>query len=87
MSHWNLRVVFHDNDTYPFYGVHEVFYNDDNSIYGYTEDPISIRGENVDEIIKYLEMVLKDIKKNVILIESEVEFIDKEEGLVYDNQN
>lgn len=76
MSHWNCRIICHDKDEYPWYGVHEVFYNNDGSIYGYTESAIDITGDTEKEVKKYARMIMRDINKSPILIESEIVIAD-----------
>lgn len=72
MSTWNMRIIYHDKDEHPWYGVHEVFYNEDKSIWSYTLDAVDITGETEEELKKYLGMVVNDINRAPILIESEI---------------
>ena len=76
MSHWNHRVVREtvDDGSY-WYSVREVFYNDDGSIYCYTEKPVRIDGQSIDAIKEYLRWVL-DCLDTPVLIDGEVEFKD-----------
>lgn len=76
MSHWNHRVVKEKLlDGTDFYSVREVFYNDDGSIYAYTEEPVRIHGESIDDLREYTQWVLDCLDKP-ILIDGEVEFVD-----------
>lgn len=79
MSYWNLRVV---KETLPdgedFYSVREVFYNDDDTIYAYTEDPVDISGGSIEELREYTKWILNCLDKP-ILIDNEVEFVEKKE--------
>ena len=63
MTSWNHRVikrVHHLKNYYPdteidnwdedSFGVHEVFYNDDGVIDGWTESPVDPHGETLDEL-------------------------------------
>jgi hypothetical protein len=88
MSHWNHRVVKEVlKDGEEWYTVREVFYNDDDTIYAYTDDPVDICGESVDEIRKYLQWCL-DCLDNPILVDGEVEFVEPpwlgDDGKEYD---
>jgi hypothetical protein len=86
MSHWNHRVVKKVwNKGTPAeeesFGVHEVFYNADNSINSYMVEPIDLSAESIPALREYLEWCLKALD-NPILVDGEVEFttvIDKEE--------
>ena len=77
---WNYRII-KDGETY---GLYEVFYNDDGEISFHSENPDTI-GESVDDIIKSLELMLRDAKKhqgsdkmdNILVLEKdEIEFKD-----------
>ena len=72
MSHWNIRIIYHDKGELPWYGVHEVYYDDNENIYTYATEAESITGETIDEVKEYLEMIQKDINNSPILIESEI---------------
>ena len=80
MSHWNHRVIkkVYNNGEIQL-GIHEVFYNDDGSIYGYTEDPTQASVSDMDEstllddLREYIQWMLNCIDKP-ILIDGEVEF-------------
>ncbi len=80
MSHWNHRVL---RETLPngeyYYSIHEVFYNDDGSIYAYTKDPIDVGGESIKDIRQTLNWIRKCLK-NPVLIAEDVVFVNKEES-------
>jgi len=73
---WNNRIVKHKKDDAVWYSVHEVFYNDNGGISGYTEDPITILGETEEDVKSQLEMIMKDIEKHEVIDASTVEFED-----------
>ena len=75
---WNHRVVKEvlDNGD-EWFTVREVFYNDDGSIFAYTEEPADVCGESIDEIREYLQWCLNCLDKP-ILEEGKVEFIYKD---------
>ena len=76
MSHWNHRVVKQVlDDGTDWFSVREVFYNDDNSIYAYTEEPVDISGETIEGLREYLNWCLKSLDIPV-LIDGEVKFVD-----------
>ena len=79
MSYWNHRVVREKlEDGNNWYSVREVFYNDDDTIYAYTQEPIDISGESIKELKEYVQWILDCLDKD-ILIDGEVEFIDQDE--------
>ena len=74
---WNNRIVKHERDGTVYYSVHEVFYKEDGGIYGYTEDPITILGETVEDVKSQLEMIMTDIEKHEVIDASLVKFEDR----------
>lgn len=77
MSHWNYRVMLtKDKENLEnYFGIKEVYYNDDNSIMAISENPISPFGETLEELTNDLEKFQKALKLPV-LIESEIKFVD-----------
>ena len=73
---WNNRIIKHEKDGTTWYSVHEVFYNEDGSIYAHTEDPITIVGETKLDTIGQVQQILRDIKDTPVLVASEIEFKD-----------
>ena len=73
---WNNRIVKHEKDDITWYGVHEVFYHENGGINGYTEEPIVILGETVEDVKSQLEMIMKDIEKHEGIDASTVKFED-----------
>jgi len=70
---WNYRIIHHDKADYPDYAIHEVFYDKDGKVESWTSNPIDPSGESKAEVIRVLEMMIKDIKKAPILTESKLE--------------
>jgi len=71
---WNYRIIHHDDHEHPYYGLHEVYYyENDNSISTWTVDA-TVVGDDADEIISSLKMMLKDAESKPILVHS---FINK----------
>ncbi len=51
MSYWNYRVVRHSPEQGEiYYGIHEVYYNEDGSIWVLTESPVDVHGEYVEDL-------------------------------------
>jgi len=80
MSTWNHRVI---KRTYPrettedevLYGIYEVYYNEDGSIYGHTEDPVNVMEYSTDELLDTLERMMRCLGKPV-LVHGEIEFVE-----------
>lgn len=70
---WNYRIVYHNKADYPEYAIHEVFYGKDGKVESWTSNPIDPSGESKTDVIGILEMMLKDVKKKPVLIESKLE--------------
>lgn len=76
MSHWNHRVIkkiYEDGE--EEYGIHEVFYNTDGTIFGYTQEPVRVACESIDALREYLQWMVNCLDKD-ILVDGEVEFVD-----------
>ncbi len=76
MSHWNHRVVkkTYENGEEAF-GIHEVFYNEDGTIYSYTKDPVDASCESLEALREYIQWMTDCLDKE-ILVDGEVEFVD-----------
>ena len=74
---WNNRIIKHEKGGATWYSVHEVFYNEDGSIYAHTDDPITIVGETEEEAVEQAEQILRDIKDKPVLVASELDMMGK----------
>lgn len=80
MPYWNLRVIEQpEGDTNPF-SVHEVYYNDDGSIYAYGERPAALSGESIEELRKYCQKILDCLEKPPLVM-GEIAFVDFVSGV------
>ena len=74
---WNYRIIYHDDDEHPYYGLHEVFYSKKGKIKFWTERADVVgegnKDEGVGEIISALKMMLHDTKYRAILIHSKID--------------
>ncbi len=77
MGYWNCRVIKRTVNNETLYGIHEVFYNNDGSIYAYTSEPIQVQCESLEDLREYIQWMLNCIDKEV-LVDGEVEFVDKQ---------
>lgn len=67
--HWNHRVVKNvTDDGGVWYTIREVFWNDreETSIYGYTQEPVTICGESMEELREYLHWCLDCLGRPVL---------------------
>ena len=68
---WNYQIIHHDDDDYnPYFGLHEIYYDDDGSM-SWTEEP-TVVGDDTEEIISSLKMMLKEAENSPVLIHSEI---------------
>lgn len=61
---WDYRVIKHDTDKDVIYRVHEVFYDENKNIEGFTEKAVSPQGESLNELISDLKSMIGDAKKS-----------------------
>lgn len=69
---WNYRIVHVPNEWGEVeYGIYEVFYEDDKSPWLRTERPIDFVADTPEDLIRILQMALKDAQKYRVLEDSE----------------
>lgn len=83
--HWNHR-VFEKTDYFgeKYFEIHEVYYNDDGTINGFTVNPIAPMGISVDDLKWALAHMIKCLD-NPILRENDIECINYEDGDFYED--
>ncbi len=69
MSHWNYRVVRSDGH----YAVHEVFYRDDGSVEAWTEVPVALSAETLDDLRAELQSYAAALDRPPIEAETNLE--------------
>lgn len=72
---WRYQIINTGTRENPFYGVHEVYFNEKTGkTISWTEDPVALDNYgNPEELRNDLEKILSDIKKQPVLLESELE--------------
>lgn len=65
---WNYR-AFEEDD---FITVHEVYYNKDGTIHGWTEQAIRVGGDSVQDIQNMLKVISHDLSKLPVIKVSEL---------------
>ena len=75
MAHWEYRIGFKrhviNGEEEREYGLAEAYYNDKGDIWLTTERFIEPSGETKEELIENLEMMLKDAKKDALVLDLE----------------
>lgn len=67
MATWNYRLMKHENDKGEvFYGVHEVYYDENGDIEGWSEESVSPVKESVDELKEELERMMMSFEKEML---------------------
>ncbi len=70
---WHYQAIKHEVGTdREWIGIHEVYRNKDGNIWGISEDPERICGEDMDSIIWTLNQIIKDIDHYPILNDNEI---------------
>ncbi|HYT44747.1 MAG TPA: hypothetical protein VEP90_20635 [Methylomirabilota bacterium] len=76
MSYWDHRVLRKntgDPNEPEAYQIHEVYYNDNGEVRGWTEDPVQPYGETFEELRSECEMFLSATLKSVLDLKELVE--------------
>lgn len=79
MSHWNYRVIrkYHEESDSSTYQIHEVYYDDENMIEGWTQSPVEPMGESLAELRNDIQYFIKAFQKPVLteIIKNEKEVL------------
>ena len=67
MSFWHYQLMYHKYDepilgVEGYYAVHEYYPMDDGD--GWTENPVTVDGNSIEDVKKMLLLILKDIDKH-----------------------
>jgi len=68
MSHWHYQLMRHklarpnEVDGEHYYAIHELYEMDDGP--AWTDEPIQVTGESVEDVQRALMLMLKDIEKH-----------------------
>lgn len=63
---WNYRIVKHVTGGTEWFGIHEVYYDDDGKPRAMTEEPVRMDAETVDDLIHAIEHVLDDARNHPV---------------------
>jgi len=62
-NHWHYQLMRHqDNFGEEYYAIHEYFHMDDGD--AWTENPVTVTGESIEDVKKSLMLMLGDIDKH-----------------------
>lgn len=64
---WNYRLVRQRKKGETFYAVHEAYYDDAGKVWAVTQDPSPACGDNRDEVLSALSMMMRDILRAPVL--------------------
>ncbi len=69
MSHWNYRVIrkYHEESDSSTYHIHEVYYDDENIIEGWTQSPVEPIGESLVELRNDIQYFSKAFQKPALI--------------------
>ncbi len=59
-----MRRLGRDGD--PYYGIHEVYYDDSGKVEGYTDDAVSPFGETEEELRRDIERMMRAFQHPVL---------------------
>jgi hypothetical protein len=62
MSKWHYQLMKRNFDGVDNYAIHEYYQLDHGD--GWSNDPVSIDGESIEDVKKMLQMMLNDIEKH-----------------------
>ena len=68
---WNHRVMKSKDGDDDYYQIHEVYYDKEGKVDGYTARGTSPCGNSLQELKEDLERMLKSLDKEVLIYESE----------------
>lgn len=68
---WNYRIIHHDTDAEPWYGLHEVYYDGDGSVMAWTKDAARFSAYTLQGVQESLLWARGDARKRPVLLESQ----------------
>jgi hypothetical protein len=76
MSYWNYRIIFKPDPVNPdregSYEIHEVYYDDNDKIDGWTVDAIASFGETIEDLNDDLKYMLEALDRPVLMEQTSV---------------
>jgi len=66
---WNHRVMKHKDGEDDFFQIHEVYYDKNGKVDGYTANGTSAGGNSLDELRSELQRMIDSLDKDVLIYE------------------
>lgn len=63
---WNHRLMKMKDGDEDFYQIHEVYYDENGKIQGYTKNGVTVGGNSVKEVRWVLEKMLETLDKDIL---------------------
>ena len=57
---WHLGIMKHKHERGDYYAVHEIFLCKHGKVFGWTQEPMDITGETIEDLLGYIDMISKD---------------------------
>lgn len=69
-TYWNYRIIYHNNPSMKWFGIHEVHYTDD-VLDSWVADPIYLTGETIEELHETHELIGRAFTRPVLYIKGD----------------
>lgn len=76
IAYWNYKVIKNENYEDDF-SLHKVYYDLNGNIKAYTKDPVEVRGNDKNDLMKSIRNMLDGINKFPVLTMSELKKLIK----------
>lgn len=63
---WNYRVIYHGKPGDVWFGIYEVYYEDDGTVACWTTEPVGIVGDDMDELRRSYDLIAEAFKMPVL---------------------
>ena len=63
---WNYRVMKSKDGEDDWYQIHEVYYDEDNNVNGWTKNGATVGGNTIDEVRSSLKLMLASLNKEAL---------------------
>ena len=63
---WNYRVMKSKDGEDDWYQIHEVYYDGDNNVNGWTKNGATVSGNTIDEVRSSLKLMLASLNKEAL---------------------
>jgi hypothetical protein len=63
---WNHRIIRHIDDDSIYYAIHKFYYDEDGKVKGWTEEPIRIMEEGLEDLKVTLQRLIESFDNPVL---------------------